>query len=134
MISARGAHGTEPSTAALECGHETTDINVRTTVYILAGMAAVTALVIGVVFVMVWRSDASRHAAWSGLTNEQTAVSVPPTPRLQSHPFIDLAQQKARQQRLLHSYGWINADHTTARIPIDRAMALSVGKALDAWP
>lgn len=132
--SARGHHRTPPSPEALECGHEVKDINVRNTTYILAGMAATTALVVGIVFVMVWQFDTRRHVISADLTPQQTARVIPPAPRLQDDPYADLARVDARENRLLHSYGWTSADHSTARIPIDRAMALSVGKSLDAGP
>lgn len=132
--SARGKHRGLPDPQAVAAGHEVKDINVRNTVFILAGMAGATALVIGIVFVMVWRFDVQRRAAFADLTAEQRATPIPPAPRLQVDPFADLAQVQAREQYLLHSYGWTSADHSTARIPIDRAMALSVGKSLDAGP
>lgn len=133
-VSATGRHATPPSAMALEAGHETKDINARTTAFILAGMAATTALVTGVVFVMVWRFDAQRHATFANLAPQQTARVVPPAPHLQLDPFADLARLQARENNLLHSYGWTSADRSTARIPIERAMALSVGKSLDAGP
>jgi hypothetical protein len=133
-VTARGKSSIPPSGEAVMSGYETTDIDVRGTTFILAGIAATTALVIGIVFILVWRFDVARHAAWSHLTPQQTARLVPPAPHLQLHPFADLARVRIREDRLLHSYGWTSADHSTARIPIDRAMALTVGKSLDASP
>ncbi|PPQ40876.1 hypothetical protein CCS01_00050 [Rhodopila globiformis] len=97
-------------------------------------MAATTAIVVGIVFWMTWRFDISRHETMSRLTPAETARVVPPAPHLQRNPFADLARVQSRETRLLTSYGWISADHSLARIPIDRAMALSVGKSLDASP
>lgn len=133
-VSAVGKPGTPPSPEALESGFEVGDINERTVVYILGAIAGTTALVISVVAVMIWRFDIARTQSFVGLSQQQTAQSVPPSPHLQVNPFADLAQQQARESRLLHSYGWTSVDHGTARIPIDRAMALTVGKSLDAPP
>jgi hypothetical protein len=133
-VSALGKPRTPPSPAALGAGFEVKDINERTVVYILGTIVATTALVIGIVTVMIWRFDVTRTQSFAGLSQEQTAQGVPPAPHLQINPFADLAQQHIRESRLLHGYGWTSADHTTARIPIDRAMALTVGQSLDAPP
>ena len=125
---------TPPSLQALESGFEVKDIDERSVVYILGAIAATTALVIGIVAVMIWRFDIARTQSFAGLSPQQTAQSVPPAPHLQINPFADLAQQQVRESRLLHSYGWTSADHSTARIPIDRAMALTAGQSLDAPP
>jgi hypothetical protein len=115
-------------------GYEPRDINARGTAFVLAGIAGTTVLAITIVFVMIWRFDVSRQAAWSQLTPEQTAQPVPPAPNLQVDPFADLAKLRAREAQRLDSYGWTSADHSTARIPIDRAMVQSIGKSLDAPP
>lgn len=133
-VTAVGRPRTPPSPQALESGFEIKDIDERTVVYILGTIAATTALVIGIVSVMIWRFDIARTQSFAALSPQQTAQRVPPSPHLQINPFADLAQQQARESRLLHSYGWTSADHSTARIPIDRAMALTVGQSLDAAP
>lgn len=133
-ISATGTPRTPPSAEALAHGWEPKDISARDVTIILGVIAASTALVIGIVYLMTWRFDVSRTAAFSHLTSEENARMIPPAPHLQRDPFADLARVKSREQRLLTDYGWINTDHTLAHIPIDRAMALSVGKSLDASP
>jgi hypothetical protein len=47
---------------------------------------------------------------------------VPPAPRLQANPGVDLMQFKQQELDRLNHYGWINKDAGIARIPIDRAM------------
>jgi len=134
VVTARGKTTTPPGAQAVMSGYETTDINVRGTTFILAAIAAATMLVVGIVFAMVWRFDVARQASFSHMTAQQTARRVPPAPHLQVNPFYDLARVRAREDRILHSYGWTTADHSTAHIPIERAMALTVGKSLDAPP
>ena len=100
-----------------------------------ACIAATTALVIGIVvdhgLALRHRADPCRSPV---CRRNRRRESCRPAPHLQINPFADLAQQQARESRLLHSYGWTSADHSTARIPIDRAMALTRGKSLDAPP
>lgn len=130
----RGRHRTPPSPQALHAGHETKDINVRGTTMILAGMAATTALVVGITFVMIWRFHVSQNQGWAKLTVIESAHSVPPGPHLEVNPLARLARHLAVQKHLLNTYGWASPDHTIARIPIDRAMILMAGKSLDAAP
>lgn len=54
------------------------------------------------------------------------AAPIPPPPRLQSDAPRDLAAQRAQEQQQLGGYGWIDAGHTLAHIPIDRAMQIYV--------
>jgi hypothetical protein len=56
----------------------------------------------------------------------------PPTPRLQTQPFKDVYQLKADELSTLHSYGWIDKANGVARIPIDRAMELTLQRGLPA--
>ncbi len=68
------------------------------------------------------------------LTPEQLSVIVPPGPHLQDHPLHDIAEERKRESDLLGQYAWTDPAHGRARIPIDRALALVVGKPLDPAP
>lgn len=57
-------------------------------------------------------------------TLSMPARVLPPRPRLQADAPVDRLKQYQRQAKRLHSYGWLDAHHHTARIPIERAMAL----------
>jgi hypothetical protein len=61
---------------------------------------------------------------------EARARVLPPEPRLQLNPILDMDAYRAREQAILSSYGWADRDASTARIPIDRAVELylSAGK------
>lgn len=133
-VSGRGRPRTRPSAESVGEGYEVQDISAGGVVKILIAFAFTTAIVIGIVLLMRWRFLASETATNAVLTSEQTAQMEPPGPHLQVNPFDDLAREQARENRLLNSYGWTDPGHTLARIPISRAMALSVGKSLDAGP
>jgi len=53
-----------------------------------------------------------------------TAADLPPKPRLQIAPQLDLAEKRKADDALLNSYAWIDRQSGTVRIPIDRAMEL----------
>lgn len=98
----------------------------------LVGVLVIAGSIAGL-FVMIgqFRARDARHAP---LTAQQQAVIRPPGPPLQAHPLVDLAAQRKRQDELLRAYAWADAAHTRARIPIDRAVALVIGKPLDPAP
>ena len=56
--------------------------------------------------------------------------SLPPSPRLQVTPAVDLRDYLSAQQRLMNSYGWVDREAGIVRIPIDRAMELLLEKGL----
>ena len=53
----------------------------------------------------------------------QTA-DLPPKPRLQITPRLELAEKRNADDAVLNSYAWIDRPSGTVRIPIDRAMEL----------
>lgn len=60
------------------------------------------------------------------------AAKLPPEPRLQETPIQDLRAMRAAEDRILNSYGWIDKDAGTVRIPIDRAIDLLAQRGLPA--
>ncbi len=55
---------------------------------------------------------------------------LPPMPRLQADPTVDISVFRRQEERLLHSYGWQDREAGTVRIPIEEAMRLSVERGL----
>jgi hypothetical protein len=108
-------------------GHETRDV--RLTPVVIA-TALIAALVLVSAFGMMGLFDAlaAREARRSAPANPLAgAVSkVPPEPRLQERPIEDLHALRAAESRLLGGYSWVDRDAGVARIPIDRAMELTV--------
>lgn len=58
------------------------------------------------------------------------APQPPAQPRLQANPRADLREYRAREQRRLHGYGWVDRDAGVVHVPIDRAMDLLVERGL----
>jgi hypothetical protein len=50
--------------------------------------------------------------------------ALPPEPRLQADPAVDMRRMRADEERLLHQYAWIDPDKGIVRIPVERAMEL----------
>lgn len=132
--SGRGRPGTSPSLGARSAGHETDDMQ--------GGLMGRLVLLLGVValcmiFAMVGLRSwvISTHIAdQPRLTAQQVETVSPPEPHLQKDPMADLARLRDGQDGKLDGYGFVDAAHNRARIPIDRAMALSVGHGLEPPP
>ena len=56
-------------------------------------------------------------------------TDLPPKPRLQIAPRLDLAQKRKAEDEALNSYAWIDRSAGTVRIPIDRAIDLLAERA-----
>jgi hypothetical protein len=134
LATGRGRPIDPPSTAALSHGYETVDTNVRALVIII--VVSVALIVGGLAGVFTMFAAFVRHdrARAQTMTAEQKADIIPPEPHLQADPYRDLNAALMGQTQVLTTYGWADADHKQARIPIDRAMALVVGKPLDDRP
>jgi hypothetical protein len=119
------------SVAGTGGGHERRDVSIRGVLWATAGLA----LLIAVTFVAMYGADrylGAREARRSPQASPLAATygrTAPPHPRLQADPIGDLDALRAEESRLLESYGWIDRDRGTVRIPIARAMALLVARA-----
>ncbi len=62
----------------------------------------------------------------------ENARVLPPKPRLQVEPRAELHAYCAGQVQLLNSYGWADQHNGFVRIPVDRAMELTLQQGLPA--
>jgi hypothetical protein len=130
----RGMPSTPPSRRALSLGFETHDMSPKVMSLVLGGLLASAGIGVALMFGLLTLFHSEREASAPRLTPEQQAHVEPPSPRLQVHPFQELYAQRSHEEGLLNAYAWLDPGHTRARIPIDRAMALAVGRSLDADP
>ncbi|HXJ16371.1 MAG TPA: hypothetical protein VNM68_04145 [Candidatus Polarisedimenticolia bacterium] len=59
---------------------------------------------------------------------------LPPSPRLQVQPHLELKDYCEAQQAVVNSYGWVDRQSGVVRIPVDRAMELVLERGLPARP
>ncbi|MCJ2006414.1 hypothetical protein ACFZ8E_21240 [Methylobacterium sp. HMF5984] len=112
-------------------GYETSDVHVGNTARVMAGLMVTALAVIGAMIWLKTMVSTDQRQALPSLTAQQTARLVPPPPNLQADPYADLAAERAAEGRRLDGYAFLDASRQRARIPIDRAMALTVGRTLD---
>ena len=112
--------------ADTERGYETRDVNLRAVLWLAIGIAGAVALVHVALWILL--QDFNRQAKrLDPLVSPLAAERAPPAaPLLQNAPREDLEQLRAAEQSVLNSYGWIDKQGGTVRIPIDRAMELLI--------
>jgi hypothetical protein len=113
-------------------GHEGQDANIRPIV--LTGMGlALTLAVVGVIVYGVFRY-LETHPATRIQSNPMAVFDsqVPPAPRIEEHPAIEIQQLHAQEEQTLSTYGWIDKNKGVVRIPIERAMELQLRRGFPA--
>ena len=116
--------------------HEASDVNIRA-IFGFGGALIVVAIVVHLAVWGLFRLLDSR-ATERGLAVYPLAAGqeerLPPEPRLQTAPREDLDALRAREDETLRSYGWVDRNGGVVRIPIDRAMELTLERGLPARP
>lgn len=62
----------------------------------------------------------------------QDARQLPPEPRLEETPNIDLQEMRAAEDQVLNNYAWLDQQNGIVRLPIARAMDLIAQRGLPA--
>ena len=117
-------------------GHELHDVN---PIVITRFGIGLTIIMIATLFV-VWglfswfvKEEGGRYAAAPPLSTTATSgVRVPPQPRLQNTPRIDLRDIRAAEDQALGTYGWVDQAQGIVRLPVDRAMEIIAQRGLAA--
>jgi len=107
-------------------GHEIRDAKIGPLILIAAGLA-VTVAIVGVFIYGIFQYLGA-HPAASVQANPMSAgeAQIPPAPRIEEHPAIEIQQLHAQEERTLSTYGWVDRKAGVVRIPIDRAMELQL--------
>ena len=109
--------------------HETRDADIRSLVIFAAALAGIVLLtVLGMA--RVFHYLGATQSLGPPASPFADARTLPPQPRLQVEPRLDLDQLRVLEEAKLHSYGWVDRNAGVVRIPIERAMDLVVEKGL----
>ena len=113
------------STATTDRGHEVRDARIGLLFGLGAGLAALTALILGALYWQMnalWR--ARQGAQPAPLPVASALPEAPPEPRLQTSPADDLAAMRREEEETLRGVGWLDRRAGIVHIPIERAMEL----------
>lgn len=113
-------------------GHETHDAHVRPIVKYAAILALTIVLGGGIVFATFEILAANRRHVPEPSPMATEESHVPPQPRLQEHPVVDLDELHSEEDRILSTYGWADKKAGKVRIPISRAMELQLERGFPA--
>jgi hypothetical protein len=115
--------------------HERRDVDVKAISQFAIGLAllciAAFAFVVGVFRYL-------EHVTSGVPTGRQNVAADarqrPPAPQLEETPALDLARERAAENELLHTYGWIDKQAGVVRLPIERAIELMAQRGLPSRP
>ena len=107
-------------------GHEIRDANVGPIV--LTGLGLILVIAIVALLIQGILTYLSEHRPSTTRVNPMAAEDsqIPPTPRIEEHPAIEIQQLHAQEDGILSTYGWIDKKAGLVRIPIDRAIELQL--------
>jgi hypothetical protein len=108
-------------------GHEKSEVKVQTIVISLAFLALLTFLTcVIVVGIFRYLNDTYKPQ----VSAKQAQPQIPPEPRLEVNPAVQLQTLRAHEDHVLNSYAWVDQKAGTVRVPIDRAIDLLAAKGL----
>jgi hypothetical protein len=114
------------SKSIIRRGHEIRDVNARGLFWFVV-ILLVCVVLIHVVVAVIFKHFAGQNPqTFAAETPIVPSHDQWPKPAQQISPEQDLKEFRAAQEKLLHSYGWINREKGIVRIPVERAMGLIV--------
>jgi hypothetical protein len=121
------AHGNEPA------GHETEDASVHGIVLTGVGVAIGAAL-IGLIVYGIFQYLAHNPVTTAPVNPmaETDRQQLPPAPRIEEHPSLEVKDLHEMEDSILSTHGWTDKSAGVVRIPIDRAMELQLQRGFPA--
>lgn len=114
-------------------GHELSDLSPRAIA--IFGIALATTVVACMILAMwIFGFFAAREAKLDVPPSPLAKREAPSEPLLQVSAPKDMAEMRAKEEKILTSYDWVDRQAGTVRIPIDRAMQLLVERGLPPSP
>lgn len=115
---------------------EKTDVQPALVVRVGVGIALVSLVAIVAVLALInfFGHRATQAERPSPPLGRHEQGRVPPAPRLQEQPFVDIRALHADEQAVLSSAAWLAEGAGVARIPVEEAMKIVAEKGLPYWP
>ena len=105
--------------------YEHTDIDVRVGYQFALWLSVAMVISVAIVYGTFWFFEGQERAASTAAQKYPLAVGqvkAPPAPNLQTQPFRDVYSLRHAENEKLGSYGWVDKEGGSARLPFDRAM------------
>jgi hypothetical protein len=123
---------TDPRNSGLN--HEQTDVDLSGANRFIVIMALFLALSFALVYVVFtnWRADYIAAEPQPSPVAVRDGDRLPPLPRLQTTPYVDLKAFTASEDEVLTTYAWVDKEKGVVRLPIARAIELVAERGLPA--
>jgi hypothetical protein len=102
--------------------HEGADLDVPLIARIAVSLGTILVLLVLAAMLIFYLYEKQYPHRTSEAAPIVTAADLPPAPRLQTTPRLDLQTVRAEEDAHLEGYAWVDRAKGVARIPIDRAM------------
>jgi hypothetical protein len=132
-MATKRTHSPDPSPEELKLGYERRDANIKSLIQFGFWMAVViAATMVSMNFTLKYFDR--EMPLGPGPAPFATERQLPPSPRLQVYPHVELKDYCAAQQEQVTTYGWVDQHVGVVRIPIDRAMDALLARGLPSRP
>lgn len=125
--------GAEPAHHPTD-GYERRDTDWRMILKLLGGLTTATVVVVYLLWVLFVSLGRQAGGGASAVSTTDRLSNLPPEPRLQLSPRKDMEDMRAQEDRILNSYGWVDRARGRVRLPIARAMELTLREGLPTRP
>jgi hypothetical protein len=115
--------------------HERKDVNVfQITAFGIALLLGCIVVVFAMwaMFDFLYHRESAKNPPLTSMARERQ--TLPPQPRLQATPKIELSRLRHNEQEILTSFGWLDQSKGIVRIPIDVAIDIVAKKGLPSRP
>ena len=113
-------------------GYEPTDADPRTILYIVSTLGILIVFMMALMAGLYYFLDGKRVDRTQLRPNLTDSGQLPPLPRLQIDPSIELKDIRDWEEEQLTDYGWVDKDTGVFRIPIERAIEITAQMGLPA--
>lgn len=127
----------QPPAGHAGVSHERRDINVFQVTAFGIGLllgCIVTVFIIWGLFDFFYARENAKNQGNPAALMMKEQNQLPPEPRLQRNPKVELHDLRSDEEAILNSYGWVNPDKGIVRIPIDQAIDIVAQKGLPSKP
>lgn len=129
-------HGHDPDVNP-GVSHETRDVNVFQISAFGIGLllaCIVTVFAMWAMFDFLYHREDLKNASNPAAAMMKERQTLPPEPRLQAEPRVELKDLKADEDAILDGYGWVDPNKGIVRIPISEAIDIVAQKGLPSKP
>jgi hypothetical protein len=113
-------------------GHEPYELRIAPVARFALALSAGTVLVLGLMRLVARVLGQEAREGAHAIHPLAAERELPPEPRLQETPALDLARFRAREEERLSTYGWVDRPSGVVHIPIERAMDIVAREGLPA--